>query len=119
MKLKSEYEERSGHLFIKVVGKWTTNSAKNLIDKVKAEADARGFSRVLLDITAITQPDSEMTRFYSGEYIAKIWRPPLRVAALAKPKMINKFAENVAVNRGAVFGVFSDAEEALGWLLEG
>jgi hypothetical protein len=58
-----------------------------------------------------------MTRFYSGKDIADILRPPLKVAAFAKEELINHFAENVAINRGAIFAVFTDEDAALRWLL--
>lgn len=55
----------------------------------------------------------------TGEYLAKVFHPLFKVAAFANPVYIIKFTENTAVNRGAIFQVFSDEQSAIQWLMEG
>jgi hypothetical protein len=117
MKLETHYRETPGYLVARVSGHWMEWNAKDAIEEVSEEASRRGLTKILLDLRDLSGPDTEMTRFYSGEHIAKMWRPPLKVAAVAKAELINRFAENVAKNRGALFSVFSDEESALHWLL--
>ena len=117
MSIETEYQERQFYLIAKVRGQWTERAARHVIEEVRAEARARGFTRVLLDVRELSAPDTEMTRFHTGKQIAQSWRPPLKVAALAEPGLINRFAETVATNRGARFVVFSDEAAAHHWLL--
>lgn len=66
-----------------------------------------------------TAQQKEFTRFLSGQEMARIWGHSLKVAAVWKAELINKFAENVAVNRGACFAVFSDQNADREWLMQG
>jgi hypothetical protein len=117
MRLETHYRETPGYLVAKISGSWMEQNAKDAIEEVSGEARRRGLTKVLLDLSDLSGPDTEMTRFYSGEHIAKMWRPPLRVAAVGPAELINRFAENVAKNRGALFSLFTDEESALRWLL--
>ena len=119
MKIKVSLEEGQGFLIIRAFGKWVLEDVKREMDNVRDEANRRGLTRLFLDMREMLPPDGEMTRYYTGIYIATVWCPPFKVVALAKPEMINKFGENVAVNRGANFAVFSDEKTALEWLQNG
>ena len=110
------YREAEGCLIVNVSGAWDADAARKRLEAVRKQADERGLTRILLDTRGLLPPASETTRFMTGEHIARIFRPPLRVAALARPEMINRFVENTAWNRGAIFAVFSDEAEALEWL---
>ena len=59
-----------------------------------------------------------MTRFFTGEHIAKHWGHPFRVAGLWTKEFYTRFAENVAVNRFADIQIFLEKEKALEWLLK-
>ena len=115
----TEYLDRDGYLLVKVNAPWTEESAKRVIDKAKNEATEQGYKRILFDLTKWARPTSEMTRFYSGEYLAKELRHLFKVAAFALPDAINKFGEDTAVNRGAWFRIFPDEASAIKWLTEG
>ena len=110
--------KKAGYLFIKVTGSWTIETAKEVIEKSKNEATARGYNRILLDLREWLKPTDEIVRFLSGQYLAKTLRSPFKIAAYAAPKAINKFGENTAVNRGAYFRIFPDEDSAIIWLLE-
>ena len=94
-------------------------NARRVIDEVHGEATKRGHVRLLFDLRNWLAPDTELTRFFSGLHLAKALPPPFKVAAFAFPEAINRLGENAAVNRGALFRIFSDEQSALHWLMEG
>jgi len=118
MSVEAQYQEKSGYLLVILNGQWTEDAARQVIDKTKDEAKARGFTRLLMDVRELLPPANEMARFFTGEYIARILRAPFRTATLSQPELINRFAENIAVNRGAHLAAFTDLDAALKWLLE-
>lgn len=89
---------------------------RQLIDAAGQDCAAGGFSRLLLDITGVAPPKSEIDRYTVGAYAAERLGHRVRVAVLWQDEHINRFGENTAVNRGAVHRVFSDRAEALAWL---
>jgi hypothetical protein len=118
MTIETLYKTHPGYLFVKVSGQWTVTDMKQAIDEIRTEADRQGSKRLLLDMCELPRPGSEMTRFWSGGYLAKVLPPPFKVAAFANPEDINKFGENAAVNRAALFQIFSEERAALRWLME-
>lgn len=118
MDMATKYFVRDGYLFVKVCGSWTGATAKRVIDDARREAERLRFSRILFDLTDWTLPDTEFTRFESGEYLSKVLPVPFKIAAFALPNAINKFGEDTAVNRGAQFRIFADEGSAVQWLMK-
>ncbi len=116
MSIEITYRDGPGCLVAVANGPWRTEDAKRAIEAIRAEADRRKQTRLLADLRGLSQPDSEMTRFYSGEHAARFWGHPIRAAVLSRPENYNRFGELVAVNRGADLAVFFGEEEALAWL---
>ena len=58
-----------------------------------------------------------MDRFFVGEKIANVLGGKIKLAVVWPEKDINKFAENVAINRGGNICVVGDIETAKKWLL--
>jgi hypothetical protein len=112
-----EVHDRGAYLYVRVLVPWTTENAKRVIDEARSEAEAGGFHRILFDLTFWSRPYTEMTRFLTGEYLAQRLGGPYKTAAFSNPEWINRFGENVAVNRGADFRVFPDEQSAVDWLL--
>ena len=119
MKASAEYFDESGYLRIRVLVSWTEANATRVIDEAHDEATKRGHVRLLFDLTKWLAPDMELTRFFSGLHLAKALDPPFKVAAFGVREAITRFGEDAAVNRGALFRVFSDEQSALRWLMEG
>ena len=117
MSIELQFEDRPDHLYVIAAGEWTEEGACDAIDNIYAAATARGASRILIDIRQLSEPRTEMVRYFTGLHIAKVWKPPLRAAAVGREEMLNRFAETVAVNRGAMYAVFTTDEAALDWLL--
>lgn len=73
-------------------------------------------SRILVD--AVDMPDvRDVEKFHIGSLLAELIGDKYQIAILRKQQYINKFTENVAVNRGARLLVTGDEAEALKWLL--
>lgn len=116
--MEVEFVLKETHIAAVVTGQWTTDRAKDGIEFIAEEARKHKVTRILIDLFKLTPPKGEMTRFYTGVHMAELWRYPLRVALIAPAEKYNRFAENVAVNRGANIKVFTDEQEAMNWLLK-
>jgi hypothetical protein len=119
MPLEVRYIERAGYLLAKVCGQWEFGEAKQEMEALRDEANKRGHTRILVDVRDMSPQKSDLTRFYTGEYIASIFPYPFRLAVIDEPEFIDRFVENVAVNRGAFFSTFSQEEGAIAWLMKG
>jgi hypothetical protein len=118
MSIHLSYRQEPTYLVVDANGEWTTDCAVGAIAAIHKEADARGVTRLLLDIRELSAPDTEITRFFTGAKWAEVFRYPYRAACVMQREHYNGFAENVAVNRGAALAVFHDEGEALAWLLQ-
>ena len=116
MKLDVSFEEADGYLLVRVMGKWTPDAVRQGIEDVAQGAQERGYTRILLDLRKLSAPKTEFARYLAGKHIAEVWSQ-LKVAAVSPANLINKFAENTAVNRGANLTVLFDFNEALAWLM--
>ena len=119
MTLAIESRIEGRHVRFEVGGQWRLPDVFALIDRVRDEADAAGFDRAFVDMSRISGPIPEMERFFAGERVAAILKNRIRVAVVAREEYINKFGENVAVNRGARLAVLSSEDHAMAWLEAG
>ena len=116
MRVRQEFEEMEDHLLVRTGGRWGRDAALHLIDVIANECRKRGQARVLIDATDITGKMPDFDRYILGTRIAAVC-DGIKLAAVIRQEYINKFAENVAVNRGASFFVTSNRDEALQWLM--
>ena len=117
MSLSITCQNKADYLEITISGNWTLPEMKSAIDEVKFEADKCKQYLLLLKMQEIIPPFTEMTRYYTGEYMAKVLPSPFKIAVIAKKESVNYFAETVAVNRGANMKVFFNEELAKEWLI--
>lgn len=117
MGIELSYRQDPNYIIVKVSGKWTANDAMRAIEEMHDEAVRRGLTRLLVDALGLSKPDTEMTRFFTGEHWAKLVGYRFRSAVLARPEVYNGFAEVVALNRSSDIKVFFDEEKALDWLM--
>ena len=89
---------------------------QELLSQIITKAEEYKRTRILVDARAVSAPEQDFQRFLVGQLISKMFGPPYRLAIVYKAELINKFGENVAVNRGAQMVVVDTEEEALGWL---
>lgn len=116
MKVRHQIADAEGYLLITTGGRWGRQNALHLIDIVAAECRKRGHARALIDGTELKGRVPDFDRYVFGAHVAAVCEG-IRLAAVIREEYINKFAENVAVNRGASFFVTSSHDEALQWLM--
>jgi len=119
MKLDLSFEDTGDYLHIRVRGEWKRQEIIAGIQNVAERAQGAGQTRILLDIREFSAPRNELDRFMAGEAIAKFFPSSMKIVAVRSEDLMDKFAENVAVNRGANFMVVSDFDEAVHWLTGG
>jgi hypothetical protein len=119
MSFELSFRQEPNYLIMEVSGQWTTDNAKKTVEALHDEAVKQGLTRLLVDMRGLSKPSNEMTRFLTGEHVAKILRYSFKVAVVAVREIYSGFAETVALNRGANMAVFFDEATALEWLLEG
>jgi hypothetical protein len=117
MSLSVSFENHSDYFSVRLSGSIDPNEVTRVLDEVKNEADRNGQRRVFVDMRGVALPTGDMFRYIAGEHIAKVMSPPYKLVLLGDTRTINRFAENVAVNRGADLKVFDDDKAALQWLL--
>ncbi|MDD5152302.1 MAG: hypothetical protein PHC28_17805 [Flavobacterium sp.] len=116
MNISIEFNKTPKYLVAKVSGRWLTTDALESIEAIKNEANTQKINHILLDLQDLSLPDNEMTRFFSGEKISNAFDYSFKIAAYSQREKINRFAETVAVNRGANFKVFDCESDAINWL---
>ncbi len=119
MRMRLSYRQQPNYLAVKASGDWTTDSAEQAIEAIHDEAVRRSFTRLLLDIRGLSQPPNELTRFFTGERLARTLGFPFKLGFLTRPDLHGRFTEIAARNRGADLAVFFEEESAVEWLLEG
>ena len=116
---KVKTEEKEHYLLVVVNGDYDVKPFKDLITDLVDWSKRTQKTRILINTLGVSMPKSEFDKFILGEEFAKIAKPPIKIAILSPPALINKFMEDTAVNRGSLLFACSDREEALRWLLSG
>ena len=116
MSFTIEYKKSAKYLLARVKGDWTKDNALKAFDEIKIEADKHAMKLILVDALGVSFPNNEMTRYFTGEKIAQIYRS-YKMAIYLQRQKINKFVENVALNRGATLNVCNCEEDAINWLV--
>jgi hypothetical protein len=102
---------------VQLTGDYTLEGFKRVIDEILVETARRGCPKVLLDTSTLAIGNlSTFDRFEMGRYAAGVWGYRVKAAVIALPEVLTRFAETVAVNRGAMVAVFARDDEALAWL---
>lgn len=118
MGISNEFNKMSEYLYVKLEGDWTHTAALESIDQIKLKAESEGMKLILLDLHDVSTPEDEMVRFYTGQILANMLAG-FKIAAYSQSHKINRFTENVAVNRGATFRIFDNSSDAVSWLTDG
>jgi len=110
------YTNKENYLLVEVSGVYSLKFFIELIHEVTEHGKKENFNKMLVDIRNVDGNPSALDRYQIGLEISKRWGKNIQVASLAKESSINFLVENVAVNRGANFQVFTEVEPALEWL---
>ena len=88
----------------------------NVFTPVINACAVHGCFRVLIDARHLEVRLDTVKLFRAGVDAAFASHGGLRLAFVAREDMIDGFFEEVARNRGALIGVFTDLDKACGWL---
>ena len=117
MKIKLSYDVFDEYLKIRITGENPYEDVEELLMTIKRLFEQNNRHKVLVDANSIVIP-SEIEKFRIGEMGVEVLGKRVRIALFTKPEYINKFFENVAVNRGGQLYVAGSEKEALDWLLK-
>ncbi|MEA3193343.1 MAG: hypothetical protein QOD26_1676 [Betaproteobacteria bacterium] len=126
MTLTVDIESRKHYLVATVSGAYSLRGAQDAYDRAIRAALPLGHTRVLIDARGVSGAPSQDERYSLGLFVAAEQRllaartPSLeiQVAVCGHRPLIDpdRFAETVAVNRGAKVKVSERLDEALAWL---
>jgi hypothetical protein len=113
---KISYEVFDEYIKFTLTSDDTFAELKEIITAIRNFADESNRKKILID--AVHTPNvKSMQRFQIGEMGIEIIGRQHKVAIIFTPEYINKFMENVVVNRGGSVRVVGSESEALDWLL--
>jgi hypothetical protein len=118
--MKSEYsfEKKENYLLMRIAGEYAMEDFMSFAAILLERCEKDNVNKVLVDAFKVRNTNVDiMDRFYIGENIAKLLGSKLRLAVIWPEEHINKFAEDVAVNRGGRLFVTHSIELAEEWLL--
>jgi hypothetical protein len=103
---------------ITTTGEYVFEEMFPFLTHIRSECKRTDRNRALVDCSQIIGDLAEVERFAGGQKVAELFGKSIKVALIMPPSQITKLGELAAVNRGAVFLVTHDADEALEWLLK-
>jgi hypothetical protein len=115
MRLNYAFEATPDVLMVKAGGAYEPAAAEAMINAIVEQCRRTGLRRVLLDAAKLEGSPSNLERYRIGIHIAERMRA-VRMAVVDGGGAIDKFVEDVAVNRGAQLLATSDREQAVLWL---
>ncbi|MDY6880406.1 MAG: hypothetical protein V2J25_15875 [Desulfatiglans sp.] len=110
------FRKENGHLEAILSGEATYINYSESMVKIHEESLVSSNKSILIDLTKTTGHYNEFDRFKLGEKIASLFGGDYKVVVIDRKERINKFGENTAVNRGALFMVTHDRKVGLDWL---
>lgn len=117
LETRLSFEVFTEYLKVDLSGESLYSEIKDILMNIRKLAEENNRTRILIDAVD-TKALSEMEKFSVGEIGVDVFGSKFKVAVIAKPETINKFLENVAVNRGGRVYVAGSEQRALGWLLK-
>lgn len=116
----SEYifEIRKDYLYVATAGEYHFSDFMSLPKMILEKCQQENRSKALINLLDLVATDfPTMDRFEIGKEIARVLHADIKLSVAGPQRLINNFAETVAVNRGALMNVVSDLETAEDWLL--
>jgi len=119
MKSQLAIERKENFLYYTLSGEYDKNDFLSYPGKVAATCEKEQIFNVLINALKVNGTNlPTMDRYFLGEAIAKLLGPKIKLAIVWPGEHINKFTENVAVNRGTQLLIVGDFETAKKWLLK-
>ncbi len=116
MEHQLSFHPRERYLLVRAKGPSDPLAAREVLAAIREKAMQGGFTRVLLDATAIAAPATASDRVLLGKAFVALIPARMRVAVLYKPEVLDKASERAAVSRGAQLLVCREIADALPWL---
>ena len=119
MKSKYSFQRKENYLNVNLSGEYDKGEFMSLPEIIRRKCHKENIFKALvngLDLKNTNTP--AMDRFFMGEEIARSIGSAIKLAIVWPQKDIDKFTENVAVNRGSYIIVVGNVTEAEKWLLE-
>ena len=110
--MEISFREEDTHLVVFCHGEWEPTAVTEMLMHIVDRATQTSHFQILLNWFNVSAPSTEFHRFLAGKDAVKILPHSFRLAVLYPEELINKFAENTTVNRGACFLVCHKEEEA-------
>jgi hypothetical protein len=92
------------------------HKGQNLFQPLVDACATHKCDKALIDARDLQVNMDTLEMFQAGEDVVSVTSKGLRTAILAREDMLDRFFEDVAVNRGAIVKVFTDLETARDWL---
>ena len=120
MPMRTEIEPRLDHLLAIASGSFDHAQLEDTLKGIFAASSRHGLRKILIDTRTLEGEVSLMARYDLGRIAAELQREPVRIALVGVEAQLwpDRFAENVANNRGVRAKVTTDRAEALAWLHE-
>lgn len=117
MGLQVEIYDAGSYLLIKAAGQYSLVNLTDLLDRTAQEADKRNYGEVLLDLSAVAGPVPVLDMLVIGEHCARVWKRTRKLAIVSAKGGLDRFFEDVSINRGVILAVFPNQAAALAWLM--
>lgn len=112
------FEKREKYLLLTIKGQFDLIEFLALPQKVFTECEKENIFRVIVNGLFVEGTNlATMDRFSLGEKIADVFGNRAKIAIIWPERHNNKFAETVAVNRGANLQVFAAFDAAENWIV--
>ena len=109
--------ERDGLLEVEAIGEATLSNMREAHAELAERCRRAGLWHVLLDARKLEGSLSVFELYQLASYIEAIFRAaPFRMAILATPQGVDRFAETACRNRGIDVMIFEDVSAAEAWL---
>ena len=110
------YERRNGYLFLEYSEKYEYKKIIELAKGLDTICREEHYEKVLVKVIGVVEEIGVLDKFDLAVEVSRIIRSPKSLAVLLQENSIDRFSENVAVNRGLNVHLFSRMEDALKWL---
>jgi hypothetical protein len=120
MSVQLKVEEMPGYLKATFNGATTTEEVGRQFELLAEKCQCTNKNKLLLDFSEVPANISLVDRYELGKRTLVFEQYKCKVASICKPGQLDShcFLETVAQNRWVDLRVFTNVEDALGWLLK-
>lgn len=105
------------HIRFEVDGRWQYGDALKLAYLMKAAQARASLDRLLVDLRRVTCEPESTERFMLCDRLLRVFQPPVRMALVSDPSLIDSDTAATVMPGAARIAVFVREREALAWLM--